>query len=180
MRSHRNGMSWLKDIWSCPGVPDEFAWCCLFASLIPSSPLPAFLPPPALQAACPSLPFAFCPPALFVCTGDFLGQIITASSVQWLEALGTSLAELTGRSRHHAGLTRVAGSLPFASQDYWLRCKLLDVRVEGGSPGSLWGNLSCSFIKIQKGTCPWLWLALKTRGCLSPGQRKEKQEQEEQ
>lgn len=51
---------------------------------------------------------------------------------------------------------------------------------EDGFPGSLRGNDSCLFIKIQKGVCPGLWLAFKTRGCLSRGQGKEKQEQEEQ
>lgn len=51
---------------------------------------------------------------------------------------------------------------------------------EGGFPGSLQGNVCCSFIKIQKGACPGLWLAFKTWGRLSPGQGKEKQEQEEQ
>lgn len=128
------------------------------------------------------LPFAFCPPALFVCTGDFLRQIVTASGVQWLEALGASLAELTGGSHHHA----------VAHQSCWLFALCLaglpacwgrgasswTWGLEDSFCGSLWGNVSCSFIKMQQGACPGLWLAFKMRGCLSPRQGKEKQEEQ--
>lgn len=128
--------------------------------------------------------FAFYPPALFVCAGDFLGQIVTAGGVRWLEALGPSLAKLTGGSCHHAGVRQgrwltalcLTGSLAFwgrgASSWTW--------GFEGDFPGSLRGNVSYSFVKIQKGACPGLWLAFKTQGRLSPGQEKETQEQEEQ
>lgn len=66
---------------ACPGsrtpgaVPAQSARC-------PPYPVPAWpvLPaPPSVQAACPAVPFALCPPALLECAGDFLGRLVTAS-----------------------------------------------------------------------------------------------------
>lgn len=167
----------LRSVMNLPGAPHlpplpPPRFCLRFRLLPRRSSLPVFLP------------FAFCPPALFVCAGDFLGRIVTAGGVRWLEALGASLAELTGGSCHRSGARQ--GRWLFALclvglPAFWGRgASSWTWGVEGDFPGSLRGNVSCSFIKIQKGACPRLWLAFKTWGRLSPGQGEEKQEQEEQ